>query len=631
VEKNSMVKNRKIQFYISIFLIFAILNFIVNFKIYYENREHYFKEHFNTILFQYNTIIKGLKEKGNIYFDEVVNNETILHKLYQLNQDINSSKLREELTTLLEPSFQRMRESSVKQLHFHTADSRSLLRMHRKDKFGDSLKGFRYSVELTNKRLQSSHGFEEGRIYNGFRNVYPLFYRGEHIGSVEISFSFQAVRDTLHDIFGGNYSFIISKDTVDKKVLDRSEYYIQSNLNSEFLFEKSLVKSKMFRSEELFDISNKLNEKLFEDVKENLQNRENFSKRVSLNGDYYLVNFLTIENLKEKVVAYLISYDRENFIEGEFYKFLSYVLIGDLIAILLIFLIINHTRKEELSFINSLLDNQNNLIFVKRRDEIIKANNRLLNFFGFSSLKELKNSNETICDFFLKEEGYLYKSDFDDKNFLIDKLLQNQESQFKVRMVDYTTKVVRTFSINIAFLKEQYLYMIILSDITPNEFEKRFIEDKAFRDKLTGAYNRDKFDKDLKERILKQGMFSLILIDLDKFSEINSDKGHMTGDKILMEFYHLIDFKIKKSDIVYRWGGEEFIIIVDDKMLDATKLAEKLRVIIETHRFYKEIKVNASFGVTEYRKFESVDDIMSRAEKALFTAKLSGRNCVITC
>jgi diguanylate cyclase (GGDEF)-like protein len=310
---------------------------------------------------------------------------------------------------------------------------------------------------------------------------------------------------------------------------------------------------------------------------------------------------------------------------------LIYTILGDFIAILLIYLLIAHIRKEELSFINEILDNQSNLIFVKRRDKIIKVNNRLLTFFGFSSLEELQNSKEIICNFFIEEEGFLSKKEWESSNLLVEQIVANPEKHFKVKIVDHSTKVVRTFSVNMAILKEQELYLIILSDITPNDFEKRFIEDKINRDKLTGAYNRKKFEIDLKDRILRHATFSLVLIDIDHFSKINESNGHMAGDKILMEFYKLIDTKIKKSDILYRWGGEEFIIIVDDKMLDATKLAEKLRFIIEKNRFFKEIPVNASFGVTEYRKLESFEEIMFRADKALYTAKLSGRNCVITC
>jgi diguanylate cyclase (GGDEF)-like protein len=626
-------KRRRFQTYATIFVIFAVINFLINYTIYSDSRDAYLEDKLETLTFQYSTITGELKEKSDIYFEEIINQDNILHLLYKLNSS-NIDSRREELLHSVSDSFKRMQERSVRQFHFHTKDNISFLRVHKPEKFGDSLVGIRYSVEEVNRHQKSLHGFEEGRIYNGFRNVYPLIYKGEHLGSAEISFSFNAVSHSLQDTFRGNYTFIISKKLVDERVFNPSENYIVSSLDSHFYSEKEYINSRERDDRERFLISSEINRKLAQEFNRYHldDNQKPFSKLITHNGDDYIVSFLPVSNIKgEAGVAYIVNYLKDSFIPREFQKFIAYIIIADLIAIIVIYLIINHVRQEEFAFINGLLENQSNLIFVKSRDDIIKVNSRLLQFFGYSSLYDLQRSNHTICDFFIKDDGFLYKPDGSGDEFLTEQLRDHPDANFKVKMVDQTTKLVRIFTINMAHLKEQDLYLVILSDITPNELEKKAIEDKASRDKLTTLYNRAKFEVDLQESILRRVTFSLVLMDLDGFSKINEDYGHMAGDKLLIELSSLIDDNIRKSDIIYRWGGDEVILMVNDKMLSATKLAEKLRGLIDNHRFYKEIPLNASFGVTEHRKFESSEEIIARAEKALHTAKLSGKNCVITC
>lgn len=623
----------KLRLYISLFLMFVVLNISVNYHIYSENRENYLRDKLDTLSFQYHTISQGLKQKGDIYFDESVNTPTVISILEDLN-GTNQNEIKERLIKALNQPFLRMREKGVRQFHFHTRDSNSLLRMHKKGRSGDSLKGIRYSVEATNLTLKSHHGFEEGRIYNGFRNVYPILHNGKHLGSVEISFSFQAVSRDLRETFRGNYTFIIAKSLVDSRVFNVSENYIDSRISDDFYSEKSYVKFRMAKNREEFTLSSHINQILYQsgEINKKLKENRDFSTLVDVDGDDYIVSFLSVKNIEGREgVAYIINYAKDNYISEEFKKFVLYTSIGSMVALIIIYFMMTHVRREEFAFINSLLENRSNLIFVKSNEKVIKVNNRLLEFFGFDSLDELQNSTRTICDFFIKEDGFLYKPEDSEENFLIERIREKPDGHFKVKMVDHSTKLIRIFSINIAHLKEQELYLAILSDITPNELEKKAIEDRASRDKLTGRYNRSKFDFDLKEHLTKHATFSLVLIDFDTFTSINEEYGHMAGDKILIEIADLIDKNIRKSDTIYRWGGDEFVIIVNDKMLSATKLAEKLRGLIENHRFYKEIPISASFGVTEHRKLESIDSLTERADKALYTAKLSGRNCVITC
>ena len=163
------------------------------------------------------------------------------------------------------------------------------------------------------------------------------------------------------------------------------------------------------------------------------------------------------------------------------------------------------------------------------------------------------------------------------------------------------------------------------------------LEEQASRDSLTGVLNRVGF-RYLVESLINSKrekdnhVFSLLLIDLDHFKSINDNYGHIIGDKLLVKFVNLLKSNIRNSDLLARWGGEEFIIIFNGLTLtEARIISEKLRKIIEKENFiFPEfsIKITASFGLTEYNHAQSFEYIFDAADKALYYSKRNGRNTV---
>lgn len=155
-------------------------------------------------------------------------------------------------------------------------------------------------------------------------------------------------------------------------------------------------------------------------------------------------------------------------------------------------------------------------------------------------------------------------------------------------------------------------------------------------DKLTGLYNRFKIDKELslqKDNIDRNESYScgLILIDIDYFKRINDTLGHLVGDCILKDISMLLKNNLRKTDIIGRWGGEEFLIILPFTSKDiAKKVAENLRVLIEEHNFSYNMnrKITISIGVTEFSKSKSVEDTLLLVDNLLYKAKENGRNRV---
>lgn len=155
-------------------------------------------------------------------------------------------------------------------------------------------------------------------------------------------------------------------------------------------------------------------------------------------------------------------------------------------------------------------------------------------------------------------------------------------------------------------------------------------------DKLTGLYNRFKIDKELssqKDNIDRNDSYScgLILIDIDYFKSINDTLGHLVGDCILKDISKLLKNNLRKTDIIGRWGGEEFLIILPFTSKDiAKKVAENLRALIEENNFSYKMnrKITISIGVTEFSKSKSVEDTLLLVDNLLYKAKENGRNRV---
>lgn len=163
--------------------------------------------------------------------------------------------------------------------------------------------------------------------------------------------------------------------------------------------------------------------------------------------------------------------------------------------------------------------------------------------------------------------------------------------------------------------------------------EKLELQEQAQRDHLTGVYNRFGLRKHLVDALAKQtsgaAPLTLILIDIDHFKKINDQYGHNVGDTVLKEFCHLLSTSTRESDIFGRWGGEEFILLCPESRLEQSyKLAENLRLKLNSAQWPEGIQLTGSFGVAEIKPNESITSVLKRADEALYRAKDGGRNCV---
>jgi len=443
-------------------------------------------------------------------FNNVINQDEIKSTIYNGWRFKNKrDNYRAFLNFKISPLFEDLKKYHVRQLHFHFKDGTSFLRMHRPNIYGDNLFGIRESIEYVNTQKEKFVGFEEGRIFNGYRYIYPLEYNNQHLGSVELGLSFGAVTELLKKNFGGLKAFIIKRNLIEEIVFEAEQKnYRNSSLLDDYSYDKEIYNNLISTADDLsLEIMREIIRLNEEKIVRQTASEKSFIISAKVNSNYYTGSFVSVRGIDNLHKGYLISYqenDSLKFINSKFF---------DTIIISIIFLIIT------IILLTLIFSNNNRLRFLAHNDQLTEISNR----------------------------HHL--------NIILEK-----------------------------------------------EYERK------------QRYN---------------STFSLIIFDIDHFKKINDNYGHYAGDKILKEMSSLIQNNIRENDYFGRWGGEEFVIIAAEiKLESAYKLAEKLRKAVENYNFIEKANITASFGVAEIDSAENIDDLIKRADDALYRAKRNGRNRV---
>ncbi len=164
--------------------------------------------------------------------------------------------------------------------------------------------------------------------------------------------------------------------------------------------------------------------------------------------------------------------------------------------------------------------------------------------------------------------------------------------------------------------------------------QQAILQGVATQDALTQLGNRramnDEMRLSINDHARNQIPATLILLDLDFFKIVNDKFGHSVGDGVLIDLAGLLSRRVRKTDRVFRFGGEEFVVLARNTTLeDAAVIAEQLRAQIELELRDPEDTLTASFGVAQLAIDEKLEDWFNRADKAVYQAKQLGRNCVV--
>lgn len=187
-----------------------------------------------------------------------------------------------------------------------------------------------------------------------------------------------------------------------------------------------------------------------------------------------------------------------------------------------------------------------------------------------------------------------------------------------------TLRVLVTLLLTLVFAN---VFMSIMLEL------QRRLQNRAIVDPLTGIYNRRHFENCLDveiDRLARSGRpTSLLFLDIDHFKSINDDHGHTTGDEVLKSVVAIIHKTIRKTDLPFRIGGEEFAVLLPEAGRDtAVLVAEKVRAAVAGARLLADRTVTISIGVDELRRGDGRDALLERCDIALYRAKERGRNRV---
>lgn len=269
------------------------------------------------------------------------------------------------------------------------------------------------------------------------------------------------------------------------------------------------------------------------------------------------------------------------------------------------------------------------VLIVRRSDrKFLIMNDKAAALFGFS-LKEIR---------YHKLDDIMIDKHNSDKFWALFEQ-ENKIDNFDIMVCNLISMSPFWLSVSaqmIEYNNESAIYLTF-QDIAYRKEREANLQNQANKDPLTRVWNRHYFEKVVPERILEciqnGSEFSLLLLDADKFKKINDVYGHKTGDKVLAEMAEICRCSLREDDIVARFGGEEFVIFLNDADLRAAEhVAERLRQNI-SNAFVKNeeditIKFTVSIGVVSSEKTASFEVLLRQVEEAMYLAKRSGRNMV---
>lgn len=277
--------------------------------------------------------------------------------------------------------------------------------------------------------------------------------------------------------------------------------------------------------------------------------------------------------------------------------------------------------------------NSNPIRYVSGNNHEYKA---ILNSMGLSSMKELSEKyKDTEFVYTMGEKGFQVWQN--GEIVATEKGIDVKSKQFQGAGDALIAAYLTGRHINGYTIKESASYALqhavkekLKRDGT-NLMEDNILKgfyDLVLRDRLTGMFNRHYYEHYTK----RNSSYWLILADIDHFKSINDTYGHDAGDYIIKEFCFIIKSALRSNDKVIRWGGEEFLLIIEGIESDRTvyKLTERIRQKVQQHTFWysgQEIRVTASFGVCKVNG--NPKEAIIEADRRLYIAKTSGRNKVV--
>jgi diguanylate cyclase (GGDEF)-like protein/PAS domain S-box-containing protein len=541
-------------------------------------------------------------------------------------------------------------------LHFYLGpNSLSFLRLDAPEKFGDRVDSVRHMLVDVNHTHRPVAGFETGRVYSGIRGVVPVFAsnrktkKKNFIGAIEAG---TPCHSTLEDAtrsrpLGMAVLLTIDhiKNTVPPAFLQK---FLQRNPPRFNLIPESTTGP---------EIDSILKKGLLpKDLRKLTRQVADLSGIPHLIVCFPLFDFAYKQNNTLPPVGAVIGWQNISAAMEGFENGLKINILYGIFAFVLAELLLYYGIHSRAKKLEDLVE-QEQLGLTRSLEQLRASEEKFETMAEFSvdwdAWHGLDGRSIYITPSCEEMSGYAREVFYEDPEFIVSIVHPDDQDKFcehrRQHYVQPTGQAEVTFRIICKDGKIRWIWhkcQAVFSadgtwrgrrttnrDVTELKKTEMQLQRLSTTDVLTGAYNRrmfmDLLTREMK-RVIRYGEpFSLLMFDVDNFKSVNDTYGHDTGDRVLIEIVRLSMETIRQADVLARWGGEEFMVLLPETRHDmARTLGERLRKRIDEHSFEDIGRLTVSVGVTSLQQVDTIDSLLKRVDEALYNAKESGRNRV---
>lgn len=602
--------------------------------LYQDRRDAYLRSGYSEMERSYRSVLETYELFSRAVFNETINKPAVINLLYQAASSDRQKQalLRHQLHTMMQPSYQGLLQNHLNQIHFHLPDLSSFLRMHRPAVFGDNLAPVRPALVVANKRRAYVSGFEVGRHEGGFRFIFPLFRGGELAGTVETSISFDSFITQLRRRFAGEYMLLIKSDLTTQRLFSNvqsrlvpspfSSHFLQAPIQEDFHADH-------LSPAEIHTVASA--------IKAELEQAQLAKRPIALSAplqnssvSVYLMPLTNIEGTPE---AFLVQLNRDANLQSLKEGYVIAAWSASLVALLGgVFIVSLYKRTREMSGLNRLFHQA--IDALPYPFHIIDAKTYQIKVANRQAAHGVEKVEEMTCH--ALSHGCAQPCGSSEHPCPIQMVMETGTAavvEHKHTATNGEERIVEVHGYPIhdeqGGISRCIEYVI---DITERRLMEQQLQRLAETDPLTGTANRRRFYDMLAIEIDRASrhdrQLSVLMLDLDHFKEINDNNGHDVGDRVLARLVELLGSLLRTSDLLGRSGGDEFLILAPETGFDeAGILAQKLLVAIrEKLHDPKAGLVTVSMGGASFKAGDTPDELVKRADLALYRAKQQGRD-----
>ena len=584
--------------------------------------------------------VQHLKQKSKeAYLQSYIMQPQVLSLLHQAQIPARRDQVRSQLQSDLTPVYKKLQRQDIYQFQFTLPNNVSLLRMHRPDFYGDDLTGLRDSFRIANHTLEPVSGFGLGRVLPGFRNVFPIVDQGTHLGAVEFSHSFEALRQDMAFIDASReYTLILHPRVKHALFQNFKAYYRPSHFNRDWIATDARD-ALPNPPPEVTPFAKASGQVLRQNPKVATSMREgtSFAVAYQLDQRQYLASFLSIQDLENKPAAYVVALGEAPFLDQLDLRLTANLIMVTFLVILLggAIHLIGQNRKE-LKIAATAFNVQEGIVITDPDGKILKVNPSFTRLTGYQT-EEVIGKTPAVLSSGLQGPDF-----YETMWHQLKKQGRWQGEIWNRRKNGETYAEYLTISAVYNERGKVTHYIGAFIDITQRKEDEEQIRKLAFYDPLTGLPNRRLLIERLEhamamsERHLTFG--AILFIDLDNFKHLNDTRGHDVGDQLLIEVAERLRRVSREADTIVRLGGDEFVVVCEALNTDerqaarhAEKIGEKIRESLTAPYQLNQIEHynSPSIGIALFRDENlGLDELLKQADNAMYQAKNAGRNAI---